>query len=322
MSRNTAICLRFPNHFSPQSSPFALRLCTLVGSPGQRRLARSRERFAPRATPGRSKLDREMAGGAMGGEVALVYLMIAVSIGAAVAHLLSRVAPWLPYTPTLLIIGMITSLMNRAQDGWSPHVDASMRLWEQIDGHMLLFIFLPPLLFADSMGLQWNLIRRCVKQCALLAGPGVILGALLNGVFAHYVLPYGWDWNLCLSYGAVQAATDPVAVVALLKQLGASPSLTMIISGAARPRVPTVRRGKKSAVDYPRLPTVWPPPRLTWPPASARMHRRVTAQRRHGHRHVGVFLRPGAAARSGAQPVWLPRAARAGGASPDLLHTT
>lgn len=166
-------------------------------------------------------------------QVALVYLMIAMVIGAFVAHLLSRIAPWLPYTPTLLIIGILESIANQhAGNAVSKnHIVPSLHAWENIDGHLLLFVFLPPLLFADSMHLQVNLVRRCLWQCTLLAGPGVVMGALLNGLFARYILPYDWDWPLCWSYGAVQAATDPVAVVALLNQLGASPSLTMIISG-------------------------------------------------------------------------------------------
>merc|ERR1719460_2893241 len=36
---------------------------------------------------------------------------------------------------------------------------------------------------------------------------------------------------LCLTTGAILCATDPVAVVALLKQLGASPTLTVQIQG-------------------------------------------------------------------------------------------
>jgi NhaP-type Na+/H+ or K+/H+ antiporter len=59
----------------------------------------------------------------------------------------------------------------------------------------------------------------------------VLLGSLLNALFASYVLPYGWEFSLAFSYGAVQAATDPVAVVSLLNELGAPPSLTMIVSG-------------------------------------------------------------------------------------------
>ena len=43
--------------------------------------------------------------------------------------------------------------------------------------------------------------------------------------------PYNWDWSVCLCIGAILAATDPVAVVALLKSVGASPKLTMQITG-------------------------------------------------------------------------------------------
>ncbi len=164
-----------------------------------------------------------------GDETGLVFLIIAVGMGAAVAHGLSRVAPWMPYTPTLLMVGVLTASLDQVLE--VDHVRQSLERWEAFDGHLLLFVFLPPLLFADCMHLQWTLIRRCVAQCCVLAGPGVVLGAVLNAIFARYVLPYGWSWNLALSYGAVQAATDPVAVVALLNELGAPPSLTMIISG-------------------------------------------------------------------------------------------
>ena len=47
----------------------------------------------------------------------------------------------------------------------------------------------------------------------------------------RYLLPYGWDWNLAMAFGSILAATDPVAVVALLKAVGASPKLTMQITG-------------------------------------------------------------------------------------------
>ena len=49
----------------------------------------------------------------------------------------------------------------------------------------------------------------------------------------RYLLPYGWDWKLAMAFGSILAATDPVAVVALLKAVGASPKLTMQITGEA-----------------------------------------------------------------------------------------
>jgi hypothetical protein len=35
----------------------------------------------------------------------------------------------------------------------------------------------------------------------------------------------GWDWPTSLMFGAIMSATDPVAVVALLRQVGASKRL-------------------------------------------------------------------------------------------------
>lgn len=52
-----------------------------------------------------------------------------------------------------------------------------------------------------------------------MAGPGVIIGTILVGLFAKYVFPYEWCWPKALLFGAMLSATDPVAVVALLKEV-------------------------------------------------------------------------------------------------------
>jgi len=164
------------------------------------------------------------------GPTVLLFLVISVTVGCLVSHALSRLAPSLPFTPCLLVVGMLMAWADRFTEEGSP-LHTSVTTWESLDGHTMLFIFLPPLLLSDSMNLQWNLIRQCLGQCLLLSGPGVVLGAVLNALVAHFVLPYGWHWRLCLAYGAVQSATDPVAVVSILSELGAPPSLTMIVSG-------------------------------------------------------------------------------------------
>merc|ERR550537_1782306 len=53
----------------------------------------------------------------------------------------------------------------------------------------------------------------------------------MTAVVGKYILPYEWDWPIAMVFGAILAATDPVAVVALFKALGVSPRLTMLISG-------------------------------------------------------------------------------------------
>lgn len=43
--------------------------------------------------------------------------------------------------------------------------------------------------------------------------------------------PYDWNWKTSLLLGGLLSATDPVAVVAYLKELGASKKLSTIIEG-------------------------------------------------------------------------------------------
>jgi hypothetical protein len=48
----------------------------------------------------------------------------------------------------------------------------------------------------------------------------VVITFLLIGVCARYFFPYGWTWPQCLLFGAMLSATDPVAVVAVLHEVG------------------------------------------------------------------------------------------------------
>merc|ERR1719310_86784 len=119
--------------------------------------------------------------------------------------------------------------------GWSRHVwptwYQTVAMWQTINPHMLFFGFLPTLIFGEAMRLNAQLVRQCLWQILLLAGPGVLIGTLLTATFCVYVLPYGWDWPIALVFGSICSATDPVAVIALFNTLGVSPRLTMLISG-------------------------------------------------------------------------------------------
>ena len=47
-----------------------------------------------------------------------------------------------------------------------------------------------------------------------------VLAAFMTAVFSMQVFNYGWSWAEAIMFGAIISATDPVAVVALLKGLG------------------------------------------------------------------------------------------------------
>lgn len=63
----------------------------------------------------------------------------------------------------------------------------------------------------------------------LLAGPGVILGAGITAALVKVLFPHEWTWGQCLLFGAMFSATDPVAVVAVLKEAGLSKRLRTLV---------------------------------------------------------------------------------------------
>jgi NhaP-type Na+/H+ or K+/H+ antiporter len=49
----------------------------------------------------------------------------------------------------------------------------------------------------------------------------VIVGTVLTAALVKYTFPYDWNWVESLLFGAMFSATDPVAVVAVLKEVTA-----------------------------------------------------------------------------------------------------
>jgi len=72
-------------------------------------------------------------------------------------------------------------------------------------------------------------LRRNLLPVLTLAVPGLLLSTVLIGVPLWLVTPLDLPASLLL--GAILSATDPVAVIALFKQLGAPARLTVLVEG-------------------------------------------------------------------------------------------
>lgn len=59
----------------------------------------------------------------------------------------------------------------------------------------------------------------------------VLAGTALTALVAFYIFPYDWSFNLAMTIGSILSATDPVAVSALLEEVGAPPRLKVHVSG-------------------------------------------------------------------------------------------
>ena len=86
----------------------------------------------------------------------------------------------------------------------------------------------------SAFNCEWHVFRRSLVNILTLAGPGVLWGAILIAVCFKLILAYPDDelsWYQALTLGCVLSATDPVAVVALLKELGASVRFNTLVEG-------------------------------------------------------------------------------------------
>ncbi|KAI7727774.1 hypothetical protein M8C21_018405, partial [Ambrosia artemisiifolia] len=136
-----------------------------------------------------------------------------------------------PYTVALLIIGVAMGSLEYGTGHRLGKVGDGIRIWANIDPDLLLAVFLPALLFESSFTMDVHQIKKCMAQMVLLAGPGVLISTFFIGAALKLFFPYNWSWKTSLLLGGLLGATDPVAVVAFLKELGASKKLSTIIEG-------------------------------------------------------------------------------------------
>lgn len=166
------------------------------------------------------------------GEALVMFAFFGIATGALVTYALDRLKLNLPYTVVLLLVGFAVGILHTHAEEfrWGDY-GKGLRSWQSIDPELIFYSFLPILIFGDAQSLNWHHVKASLSQSALLAGPGVLLVAFGTGMFMYFAMPLGWTWHLCMLFGAVLSATDPVAVVALLNDAGAPTSLTILIIG-------------------------------------------------------------------------------------------
>ena len=71
------------------------------------------------------------------------------------------------------------------------------------------------IMFYGGFGTRWEAVRPVVRESVLLASVGVIITAVLTGVFCHYV--FKWEWLESLLFGSVMGSTDAASVFSILR---------------------------------------------------------------------------------------------------------
>jgi len=168
----------------------------------------------------------------------LLFIIIALILGTITRHLLKKMP--IPYTVLLVVIGLMLGIITRFHFfSESFEVVLHSISWAgSINPHVIFFVFLPTLIFEAAFGMDWHTFRKTSVNATLLAGPGILIalgvtGALLIGIKSLNIGLHNWTWPIALMFGAVICASDPVAVVAILKELGTSKKLSTLIDGEA-----------------------------------------------------------------------------------------
>jgi NhaP-type Na+/H+ or K+/H+ antiporter len=130
----------------------------------------------------------------------------------------------LPYTVILFLYGIVVGAVAL----WV-YPDVANALGS-IPPELLFYIFLPVLIFEGSYGINIHALKRVFVQVLLLATVGLLINTALLAV--PIKLCFGaWSWYTALLLGSLLSATDPVAVVALLKELGVDKCMTAMVDG-------------------------------------------------------------------------------------------
>ena len=182
-------------------------------------------------------------------ELALFAPIGMLALGALFRQMSSRLP--VPYTVILLLVGIAIGLSIDALPG--DDFVRSSEILGNLDPHLLLHIFLPPLIFESAFSIEWHVFNKSKFSTLFLAGPGLLISTFICGGVVNALYAGGGatpctsmqecaevgdacgtdSWSSMAGYlmGVVLSATDPVAVVALLRELGVKAELSTAIEG-------------------------------------------------------------------------------------------
>jgi CPA1 family monovalent cation:H+ antiporter len=141
-------------------------------------------------------------------QVSLIVALLAAAL--IVSAIADRIG--VPYVVALLIVA--TPIDFGSNNSFAP---------------ALLFVFLPALIFEAAWSINATALKRRWLLVTILAVPGVLLTAGLVG--AGLALSRQMPFLPALLLGAILAATDPIAVIAVFRRLRVPTDLAAIVEG-------------------------------------------------------------------------------------------
>ena len=128
-----------------------------------------------------------------------------------------------PYTVLLVVIGLVLGELANVWPTLAFLHDFQLR------PDLVFFVFLPALIFESGYNLNARQLIKDLVPVLVLAIPALLISTVLVGWGLWVILDM--PIMIALLFGALISATDPVAVIALFKELGAPLRLTVLVEG-------------------------------------------------------------------------------------------
>jgi Na+/H+ antiporter len=147
--------------------------------------------------------------------VALITLVVGLFVVVAV---LSALAQHLQIPAAILLVlgGVLLSFIPGM-----PSID--------LEPDLVLFLFLPPLIYAAAWQTSWREFRATLRPILLLAIGLVLVTTTTIAVVAHAAV--GLPWSVAFVLGAIVSPTDAVAASATAQSLGLSRRIVTVLEG-------------------------------------------------------------------------------------------
>lgn len=157
----------------------------------------------------------------------LFYLaLFTLLFTASVVYVLSKKIK-IPFTILLVLVGLLLVPLSQI-----PPFGFIREF--QLTPELLFYIILPVLIFESAYHINGEKLAQSIKSILSLSVVGLLISLAVIGVLGHFAFAaLGFEIPLVvwLLFGALISATDPVAVLALFKELGAPRKLALIMEG-------------------------------------------------------------------------------------------
>lgn len=138
----------------------------------------------------------------------------------------------LPYSVLLAIVGCGLGIVATLQPMvHRPVVDDFIAALQQFDisAETFLYVFVPTLLFETALSINVRRLMDDIAPIMTMAVVAVVISTFVSGFALAAISPY--SLVACLMLGAIIATTDPAAVVAIFREIGAPRRLSLLVEG-------------------------------------------------------------------------------------------